>query len=66
MGFAFVMFYVILGLPIARLVDRSSRRRIIGSALWFQRGNVEHAFGILIAHRTLSIPNLRIVYSSAS
>jgi MFS family permease len=36
MGFAFVMFYVILGLPIARLVDRSSRRRIIGIgvALW--------------------------------
>ncbi|HEY3656953.1 MAG TPA: MFS transporter [Steroidobacteraceae bacterium] len=36
MGFAFVMFYVILGLPIARLVDRSSRRRImaIGVALW--------------------------------
>jgi MFS family permease len=36
MGFAFVMFYVLLGLPIARLVDRSSRRRIIGIgvALW--------------------------------
>jgi MFS family permease len=36
MGFAFVMFYVILGLPVARLVDRSSRRRIIGIgvALW--------------------------------
>ena len=36
MGFAFVMFYVILGLPIARLIDRSSRRRIIGIgvALW--------------------------------
>src|SRR5216684_2238010 len=30
MGFAFVMFYVVLGLPIARLVDRSSRRAIIG------------------------------------
>jgi MFS family permease len=36
MGFAFVVFYVILGLPIARLVDRSSRRLIIGVgvALW--------------------------------
>ena len=36
MGFAFVMFYVILGLPVSRLVDRSSRRRIIGIgvALW--------------------------------
>jgi MFS family permease len=36
MGFAFVMFYVILGLPIARLVDRTSRRLIIGVgiALW--------------------------------
>jgi MFS family permease len=36
MGFAFVMFYVILGLPIARLVDRSRRRTIIGIgvALW--------------------------------
>ncbi len=28
MGFAFVMFYVILGLPIARLADRSSRRSV--------------------------------------
>jgi MFS family permease len=36
MGFTFVMFYVVLGLPIARLVDRSSRRAIIGVgiALW--------------------------------
>jgi MFS family permease len=30
MGFAFVCFYVILGLPIARLVDSRSRRAIIG------------------------------------
>jgi len=36
MGLAFVVFYVILGLPIARLVDRSSRRAIlgVGIALW--------------------------------
>lgn len=30
MGFAFVCFYVFLGLPIARLVDSRSRRLIIG------------------------------------
>lgn len=30
MGFAFVCFYVLLGLPIARLVDSRSRRLIIG------------------------------------
>jgi MFS family permease len=35
-GFAFVFFYLFLGLPIARLVDTKSRRLIIGSgiALW--------------------------------
>ncbi len=35
-GFAFVFFYLFLGLPIARLVDSSSRRLIIGCgiALW--------------------------------
>ncbi len=35
-GFAFVFFYVFLGLPIARLVDTKSRRAIIGTgiALW--------------------------------
>jgi MFS family permease len=30
MGFAFICFYVFLGLPIARLVDSRSRRLIIG------------------------------------
>ncbi|HKV38966.1 MAG TPA: MFS transporter [Blastocatellia bacterium] len=36
MGFAFVCFYVILGLPIARLVDFKSRRAIIavGVTIW--------------------------------
>jgi MFS family permease len=35
-GFAFVFFYLFLGLPIARLVDTKSRRLIIGCgiALW--------------------------------
>jgi len=33
MGFAFVIFYAILGLPIARLVDTRSRRVIIGIGL---------------------------------
>lgn len=31
-GLAFVLFYVILGLPIARLVDSRSRRLILGRA----------------------------------
>jgi MFS family permease len=36
MGFAFACFYVILGLPIARMVDYKSRRAIlgIGVAIW--------------------------------
>lgn len=35
-GFAFAMFYSVLGVPIAKLADRSSRRTIIsvGIALW--------------------------------
>lgn len=32
-GFAFVLFYAVLGLPIARLVDRYSRRTIIGACI---------------------------------
>ena len=36
MGLSFALFYSILGLPIGRLADRSSRRRIIawGIAIW--------------------------------
>lgn len=34
-GFAFVFFYAILGLPIARLADRGSRRLIIGIGMAF-------------------------------
>ncbi|WP_375206876.1 spinster family MFS transporter [Hyphococcus sp.] len=36
MGFAFTFFYAILGLPVARLVDRHSRKHImsIGIAIW--------------------------------
>jgi len=36
MGFAFTFFYAILGLPVARLVDRKSRRGImaVGIAIW--------------------------------
>ena len=32
-GLAFVLFYVILGLPVARLVDSRSRRLIIGTGI---------------------------------
>jgi MFS family permease len=32
-GLAFVLFYVILGLPIARLVDSRSRRLIVGTGI---------------------------------
>jgi MFS family permease len=35
MGFAFVMFYAILGIPIARLADVKSRRLIIGCGIAF-------------------------------
>ena len=34
-GPAFTFFYVILGLPIARLADRSSRRMVIGVGVFF-------------------------------
>ncbi len=36
MGFAFTFFYAILGLPVARLVDRGNRKKImaIGIAIW--------------------------------
>jgi MFS family permease len=34
-GFAFVLFYSLLGVPIARLADRSSRRNILGIGLAF-------------------------------
>src|SRR4051812_42219158 len=34
-GIAFVLFYSILGLPIARLADRSSRQRILAIGLTF-------------------------------
>lgn len=36
MGFAFTFFYAILGLPVARLVDRHNRKKImaIGIAIW--------------------------------
>ncbi|MEH3107366.1 MAG: MFS transporter [Sphingomonas fennica] len=36
MGFAFTFFYAILGLPVARMVDRHSRRAIMatGIAIW--------------------------------
>ena len=31
-GFAFAIFYTVLGLPIARLADRSNRRNIVAAA----------------------------------
>ena len=33
-GFAFAIFYVVLGLPIGRLADRASRRTIIASGIF--------------------------------
>ena len=33
-GFAFVLFYVSMGIPIARLADRASRVKIIGASLF--------------------------------
>ena len=34
-GFAFVVFYVIVGIPISRLVDRGPRKWLLGGALTF-------------------------------
>jgi len=38
MGFAFVVFYIILGFPIASLVDSKSRRMIVGFGLFCWSG----------------------------
>lgn len=34
-GFAFVTFYVLVGIPISRLVDRGPRKWLLGAALTF-------------------------------
>ena len=34
-GFAFSMFYILLGLPIARLADRHNRKHIIAVGVFF-------------------------------
>jgi MFS family permease len=34
MGFAFVLFFSVLGVPLARLADRSSRVRLVSICLW--------------------------------
>src|SRR6185369_3550705 len=34
-GFGFVLFYSVLGIPIARLADRFNRRNIVAAALEF-------------------------------
>ena len=34
-GFAFAIFYILMGLPIGRLVDRSNRRNIISIGVFF-------------------------------
>src|SRR4026208_1839497 len=36
-GFGFVLFYSLLGIPIARLADRFNRRNIVAVALAFSR-----------------------------
>lgn len=56
MGFAFVMFYMIAGLPIARHVDRGSRRAIMATGLFLWGGatalcGVARSFGSLFAFR---------------
>ena len=55
-GFAFVIFYVSLGLPLGRLADRSSRiRLIVGSILTWSlmtmAGGFTRSFGQLFAAR---------------
>jgi MFS family permease len=56
MGFAFVCFYLIVALPIARLVDYKSRRAIlgVGTAIWSLTttlSGLAHTFGELFACR---------------
>lgn len=56
MGFAFVMFYMVAGLPIARHADRGSRTRLIalGMALWGGATalcGLARSFGSLFAFR---------------
>jgi MFS family permease len=56
MGLAFAVFFTVLGVPIARLADRSNRRNIIaiGIALWSlftAAGAAAHTFGELFVTR---------------
>ena len=56
MGFAFVLFYMVVAFPIARLVDYKSRRAIIGvgTAIWSLTtalSGLAHTFGQLFACR---------------
>jgi MFS family permease len=56
MGFAFICFYLIVALPIARLVDYKSRRTILGlgTAIWgltTTLSGLAHSFGELFACR---------------
>jgi MFS family permease len=56
MGFAFICFYLIVALPIARLVDYKSRRAIlgVGTAIWSLTttlSGLAHSFGELFACR---------------
>lgn len=55
-GFAFVCFYLVVALPIARLVDYKSRRAIlgVGTAIWgftTTLSGLAHSFGELFACR---------------
>jgi MFS family permease len=56
MGFAFVCFYLLVALPIARLVDYKSRRAIlgVGTAIWSLTTTISgltHTFGQLFLCR---------------
>ncbi len=56
MGFAFVMFYMVAGLPIARYTDRGNRTRIIAVGLFLWGGATAlcaaaRSFGSLFAFR---------------
>jgi MFS family permease len=56
MGFAFVCFYLLVALPIARLVDYKSRRAIlgVGTAIWSfttTLSGLAHTFGQLFLYR---------------
>ena len=52
-GLSFTLFYVLVGIPVARLADRSNRRNVVAATLKF--GNSFTAVSIIPLNASISI-----------